>query len=58
MANPGPAAAAGGRRIDVGWVLVWRASPRVVRYLAKTGFRFDDRADRVSVYRPTWQRVM
>jgi hypothetical protein len=40
------------RRMDVGWVLVWRASPEVLRYLAQTGFRFDYRADRVSVYRP------
>jgi hypothetical protein len=30
----------------------------VLRYLAQTGFRFDYRAGRVSVYRPSWQRVM
>ena len=46
------------RRMDVGWVLVWRANPGVLRYLSQTGFRFDYRADRVSVYRPGWQRVM
>lgn len=41
------------RRLDIGWVLVWRASnPVVIRYLKATGFRFDYRADRVSVYRP------
>ena len=46
-------ARADARRMDVGWVLVWRASPEVLRYLARTGFRFDYRADRVSVYRPS-----
>jgi hypothetical protein len=51
-------ARADARRIDVGWVLVWRANPWVLHYLAQTGFRFDYRADRVSVYRPSWQRVM
>jgi hypothetical protein len=40
------------RRMDVGWVLVWRSSPDVLRYLAWSGFRFDYRADGVSVYRP------
>lgn len=41
------------RRLDIGWVLVWRTSnPVVIRYLTATGFRFDYRADRVSVYRP------
>ena len=40
------------RRMDVGWVLVWHATPWVLHYLAQTGFRFDYRADRVSVYRP------
>jgi hypothetical protein len=41
------------RRLDIGWVLVWRTSnPVVIRYLKATGFRFDYRADRVSVYRP------
>jgi hypothetical protein len=41
------------RRLDIGWVLVWRTgNPVVIRYLKATGFRFDYRADRVSVYRP------
>lgn len=41
------------RRLDIGWVLVWRTgNPVVIRYLTATGFRFDYRADRVSVYRP------
>jgi hypothetical protein len=51
-------ARADARRMNVGWVLVWHATPRVLHYLAQTGFRFDYRADRVSVYRPSWQRVM
>jgi hypothetical protein len=40
--------------MHVGWVLVWlRPWPRELRsYLASTGFRFDYRADGVSVYRP------
>jgi hypothetical protein len=45
-------ARADARRLDVGWVLVWRARPEVLRYLAQTGFRFDYRADGVAVYRP------
>lgn len=60
------------QRIDVGWVLVWRASPRgarhtlrsirhlpeIFRYLSQVGFRFDYQADNVSVYRPpaSWHR--
>lgn len=48
------------RRLRIGWVLVWptpsrrwpRARPTVLRYLQATGFRFDYRADGVSVYRP------
>ncbi len=46
------AARADARRMGIGWVLVWRRSPRVARYLTETGFRFDYRADGVSVYRP------
>ena len=38
--------------MDVGWVLVWTKTPGVRDYLARTGFRFDYRADGVSVYRP------
>ena len=38
--------------MNVGWVLVWRAGPEVLHYLRQTGFRFDYRADGVSVYRP------
>jgi hypothetical protein len=38
--------------MDVGWVLVWKATPEIVHYLAQAGFRFDYRADGVSVYRP------
>jgi hypothetical protein len=40
------------RHLDIGWVLVWRQTPAVGRYLALTGFRFDYRADGVLVYRP------
>jgi hypothetical protein len=40
------------RRLGVGWVLVWRRNRAVLRFLARTGFRFDYRADGVSVYRP------
>jgi 4-amino-4-deoxy-L-arabinose transferase-like glycosyltransferase len=40
------------RRMDVGWVLVWRRSSAVLSYLNGTGFRFGYRADGVSVYRP------
>jgi hypothetical protein len=49
------------RRLGIGWVLVWptplrafrRSLPVVITYLEATGFRFDYRADGVSVYRPT-----
>ncbi len=52
------------RRLGIGWVLVWptpsrsfrRALPVVLRYLEATGFRFDYRADGVSVYRPGGRR--
>ena len=46
------AARADARRMHVGWVLVWTKTPGVRNYLARTGFRFDYRADGVSVYRP------
>jgi hypothetical protein len=46
------------RLMHVGWVLVWvhspairRVLPRLWRFLPRTGFRFDYRADGVSVYR-------
>jgi hypothetical protein len=45
-------ARADARRMDVGWVLVWTATPEILHYLAQAGFRFDYRADGVSVYRP------
>jgi hypothetical protein len=45
-------ARASARRMNVGWVLVWRATPGVLYYLRQAGFRFDYRADGVSVYRP------
>jgi 4-amino-4-deoxy-L-arabinose transferase-like glycosyltransferase len=49
------------RRLRIGWVLVWptplrgfrRSLPVVIAYLQGTGFRFDYRADGVSVYRPS-----
>jgi hypothetical protein len=41
------------RSLHVGWVLVWRDDlpPSLYSFLAGTGFRFDYRADGVSVYR-------
>ena len=45
------AARAAARRMDVGWVIVWQASPDVLRYLANTGFRFAYVADGALVYR-------
>ena len=47
------AAAADARRVNVGWVLVWEpVTPELGHFLTQTGFRFDYRADGVSVYRP------
>jgi hypothetical protein len=46
------------RRMDVGWVLVWPCPDRqcstsdIIRYLQRTGFRLDYKADGVLVYRP------
>jgi hypothetical protein len=40
------------RRMDIGWVLVWRSKPTVIWFLRRTGFRFDYAADGVRVYRP------
>jgi hypothetical protein len=52
--EPTPIAAArqDARRMDVGWVIVWRSTPGILRYLARTGFRLDYRAGKVLVYRP------
>jgi hypothetical protein len=47
------AAARSARQIDIGWVLLWTASPQLRRYLLATGFRFDYRASGVAVYRAT-----
>ena len=46
------AAAGSARQMDIGWVLLWTASPPLKRYLLATGFRFDYRANGVAVYRP------
>jgi hypothetical protein len=46
------AARADARRMHVGWVIVWRQSPDVLRYLARTGFHVDYRVGRILVYRP------
>jgi hypothetical protein len=40
------------RRIDIGWVIVWHQTTDIRNYLARTGFRFDYRADGAEVYRP------
>jgi len=49
------------RLMHIGWVLVWAHSrairpflPGLRRFLPGTGFRFDYRADGVSVYRSVW----
>jgi hypothetical protein len=39
------------RRMDVGWIIEWHPVAGLAQYLAKTGFRFDYRADGVPVYR-------
>ena len=46
------AARADVHRMDIGWVIVWRRSPYVLAYLARTGFHFAYAADGASVYRP------
>ena len=43
------------RGMNIGWVLVWQASPQTIQYLNRTGFVFDYRADGVAVYRPGWK---
>jgi hypothetical protein len=40
------------RQMDIGWVIVWKRSVPVLRYLQGTGFRFSYSADGVLVYRP------
>jgi hypothetical protein len=40
------------RKMNVGWVLVWREEPHLLRLLRLTGFRRAYRADGVQVYRP------
>jgi hypothetical protein len=39
------------RRMDVGWIIAWHPVAGLAQYLAKTGFRFDYRADGIPVYR-------
>ena len=39
------------RRMDVGWVILWHPVTGMARYLTRTGFRFDYRADGIPVYR-------
>jgi hypothetical protein len=43
------------RAMNIGWVLVWVSKPVRVAYLKEVGFRFDYRADGVSVYRADWK---
>ena len=40
------------RRMNVGWVLVWRQEPHLLRLLRLSGFRPAYQADGVQVYRP------
>jgi hypothetical protein len=40
------------RRTGIGWVVLWRPSPDIQRYLRQTGFRLDYTADGAQVYRP------
>ena len=40
------------RRMNVGWVLVWRREPHLLRLLRLSGFRPAYQADGVQVYRP------
>ncbi|HTT53621.1 MAG TPA: hypothetical protein VMH35_19680 [Streptosporangiaceae bacterium] len=41
------------QRMDVGWVILWHPVTGMARYLTRTGFRFDYRADGIPVYRAT-----
>ncbi|MGH3126144.1 MAG: hypothetical protein ACRDND_34640, partial [Streptosporangiaceae bacterium] len=45
-------ARASARRMNIGWVLVWRQQPAVLRVLRASGFRLAYEADGVLVYRP------
>jgi hypothetical protein len=38
-------------RMGIGWAIVWRQTPGILRYLARTGFRFDYSVGAVLVYR-------
>jgi hypothetical protein len=50
------AARADARRMNIGWVLVWRRFPSVPGFLREAGFRPGYRADGVTVYRPLSSR--
>lgn len=43
---------ASARQMNIGWVLVWRQQPAVLRVLRMSGFRLAYEADGVLVYRP------
>ena len=45
-------ARASARQMNIGWVLVWRQQPAVLRVLRLSGFRLAYQADGVLVYRP------
>ncbi|MGH3068320.1 MAG: hypothetical protein ACRDMI_07000 [Streptosporangiaceae bacterium] len=45
-------AAVSARQMNIGWVLVWRQDPALLRLLRLTGFRQAYEADGVLVYRP------
>jgi hypothetical protein len=45
-------ARANARQMNIGWVLIWRQQPAVLRVLRLTGFRRAYEADGVLVYRP------
>ena len=45
------------RSLHIGWVIVWRQTPGIRSYLARTGFRPDYTAGGVAVYRPAAQVV-
>jgi len=45
-------AAANARQMNIGWVLVWRREPALLRVLRLTGFRLAYEANGVLVYRP------